>query len=84
MATTPMNALFHRATTCPDGTAFIYDEDVWTYYDLVTDAEQISRAFLVNRHYALASFWRKTQNHGREVARLAASNCPAGETRRDN
>jgi long-chain acyl-CoA synthetase len=43
---TPMNALFHRATTCPDGTAFIYDDVVWTYHDLLTGAEQLSRAFL--------------------------------------
>jgi hypothetical protein len=63
MATTPMNALFHRATTCPDGTAFIYDEDVWTYYDLVTDAEQISRAFLVNRRYALATPRAPCESH---------------------
>ena len=32
---TPMNALFHRATTCPNGTAFIYDDVVWTYHDLL-------------------------------------------------
>jgi acyl-CoA synthetase (AMP-forming)/AMP-acid ligase II len=43
---TPMNALFHRATTRPNGTAFIYDEVVWTYSDLLTRAEQLSRAFL--------------------------------------
>jgi long-chain acyl-CoA synthetase len=48
MTMTPMNALFHRATTCPDGTAFIYDEVVWTYHDLLTDAEQLSRAFLAH------------------------------------
>jgi acyl-CoA synthetase (AMP-forming)/AMP-acid ligase II len=41
-----MNALFHRATTSPDGTAFIYDAVVWTYHDLLTGAEQLSRAFL--------------------------------------
>jgi long-chain acyl-CoA synthetase len=43
---TPMNALFHRATTCPNGTAFIHDDVVWTYHDLLTSAEQLSRAFL--------------------------------------
>jgi long-chain acyl-CoA synthetase len=43
---TPMNALFHRATTCPNGTAFIHDDVVWTYHDLLTGAEQLSRAFL--------------------------------------
>src|SRR5882724_7092181 len=48
MAMTPMNALFHRATTRPDGTAFIYDEVVWTHHDLLTDAEQLSRAFLAH------------------------------------
>jgi acyl-CoA synthetase (AMP-forming)/AMP-acid ligase II len=41
-----MNALFHRATTRPDGTAFIYDGVVWTYHDLLTGAEQLSRALL--------------------------------------
>jgi acyl-CoA synthetase (AMP-forming)/AMP-acid ligase II len=41
-----MNALFHRATTRPNGTAFIYDDVVWTYHDLLTGAEQLSRAFL--------------------------------------
>jgi long-chain acyl-CoA synthetase len=43
---TPMNALFHRATTRPNGTAFVYDEVVWTYSDLLAGAEQLSRAFL--------------------------------------
>ena len=46
MAMTPMNALFHRVTTRPNGTAFIYDDVVWTYRDLLTDAERLSRAFL--------------------------------------
>jgi acyl-CoA synthetase (AMP-forming)/AMP-acid ligase II len=41
-----MNALFHRATMRPDGTAFIYDDVVWTYGDLLKGAEQLSRAFL--------------------------------------
>ena len=43
---TPMNALFHRATTRPTGTAFIFDGVVWTYHDLLTGAEQLSRAFV--------------------------------------
>jgi long-chain acyl-CoA synthetase len=43
---TPMNALLHRATTRPNGTAFIHDEVVWTYNELLTGAEQLSRAFL--------------------------------------
>ncbi|MEA2789306.1 MAG: long-chain acyl-CoA synthetase [Acetobacteraceae bacterium] len=46
MAMTPMNALFHQATTQPGGTAFIYEDVVWTYQDLLTAAEQLSRAFL--------------------------------------
>lgn len=46
MAMTPLNALFHRATMHPDGTAFIYDGVVWTYHDLLTGAEQLSRALL--------------------------------------
>jgi long-chain acyl-CoA synthetase len=46
MAMTPMTALSHRAATRPEGTAFIYDEVVWTYHDLLTDAERLSRAFL--------------------------------------
>ena len=45
---TPMNALFHRATTCPEGTAFIYSEVVWTYHDLLRGAEQLARAFLAH------------------------------------
>ncbi len=48
MATTPMNALLHKATTRPNGTAFIYDGTVWTYHDLLTAAEQLSRAFLAH------------------------------------
>ena len=48
MAMTPMNALFHRATTRPDGTALIYDEVVWTYHDLLTGAKQLSRGFLAH------------------------------------
>ncbi|HEY1885577.1 MAG TPA: class I adenylate-forming enzyme family protein, partial [Roseiarcus sp.] len=43
---TPMNALYHRAATRPNGTAFIYDGVVWTYHDLLTGAERLSRAFL--------------------------------------
>ena len=46
MAMTPLNALSHRAATHPDGTAFIYDDVVWTYQNLLTGAEQLSRAFL--------------------------------------
>jgi long-chain acyl-CoA synthetase len=46
MTMTPMNALFHQATTQPDGVAFIYDDVVWTYHDLLTSAERLSRAFL--------------------------------------
>ena len=44
---TPMNALFQRATTQPDGVAFIYNDVVWTYHDLLTGAERLSRALLV-------------------------------------
>jgi long-chain acyl-CoA synthetase len=43
---TPMNALYHRATWRPGGTAFIYDDVVWTYQDLLTGAEQLARALL--------------------------------------
>ncbi|HEX3398968.1 MAG TPA: class I adenylate-forming enzyme family protein, partial [Acetobacteraceae bacterium] len=43
-----MKALFHRATTRPNGTAFIYDGVVWTYSDLLAGAEQLSRAFLAH------------------------------------
>ena len=43
---TPLNALFHQATLHPDGTAFIYNDAVWTYHDLLTDSEQLSRALL--------------------------------------
>jgi long-chain acyl-CoA synthetase len=43
---TPMNALFHRAKTRSNGTAFIYDDIVWTYHDLLTGAERLSRAFV--------------------------------------
>ena len=45
-AMTPMNALLRHATMRPDGTAFIYDGDLWTYRDLSRDAELLSRAFL--------------------------------------
>jgi acyl-CoA synthetase (AMP-forming)/AMP-acid ligase II len=43
-----MNALVHRATTRPNGTAFIFNELVWTYRDLLAGAEQLSRAFLAH------------------------------------
>jgi acyl-CoA synthetase (AMP-forming)/AMP-acid ligase II len=43
-----MKALFHRATTRPNGTAFIFNEVVWTYGDLLAGAEQLSRAFLAH------------------------------------
>jgi acyl-CoA synthetase (AMP-forming)/AMP-acid ligase II len=42
----PMNALFRRGTTHPEGTAFIYDEVVWTYHDLLTGAERLPQVFL--------------------------------------
>jgi long-chain acyl-CoA synthetase len=45
---TPMNALRHRATTQPDGTAFIDDCVLWSYHDLLTAAERLSRAFLAH------------------------------------
>jgi long-chain acyl-CoA synthetase len=48
MTMTPMKALFHQATTQPDGIAFIYDDVVWTYHDLLTSAERLSRAFLAH------------------------------------
>jgi long-chain acyl-CoA synthetase len=48
MTMTPMNALFHQATTQPDGIAFVYDDVVWTYHDLLTGAERMSRAFLAH------------------------------------
>jgi long-chain acyl-CoA synthetase len=43
---TPMNALYHNATTRPDGTAFIHDDVVWTYRDLLAGSEQVARALL--------------------------------------
>lgn len=46
MAMTPMNSLFHQVTTQSDGIAFIYNDVVWTYHDLLTGAERLSRAFL--------------------------------------
>jgi long-chain acyl-CoA synthetase len=48
MAMTPMNALFHQATMRPDGTAFIYGGAVWSYHDLLSGAEQLSRALLAH------------------------------------
>jgi long-chain acyl-CoA synthetase len=48
MTMTPMNALFHQETTQPDGIAFVYDDVVWTYHDLLTGAERLSRAFLAH------------------------------------
>jgi long-chain acyl-CoA synthetase len=45
---TPLNGLFHQATTQPDGIAFIYDDVAWTYHDLLTGAERVSRAFLAH------------------------------------
>jgi long-chain acyl-CoA synthetase len=48
MTMTPMNALSHQATTEPDGIAFIYHDVVWTYQDLLTGAERLSRAFLAH------------------------------------
>jgi acyl-CoA synthetase (AMP-forming)/AMP-acid ligase II len=46
MAMTPMNALLRRAMMQPGRTAFIYDDVAWTYHDLLTSAERLSRAFL--------------------------------------
>ena len=43
-----MNALFRQATAQPDGVAFIYDDVVWTYHDLLTGAERLSRALLAH------------------------------------
>lgn len=33
-------ALYRHATAHPGGTAFIHDDVVWTYQDLLTGAEQ--------------------------------------------
>ncbi|HET6307494.1 MAG TPA: class I adenylate-forming enzyme family protein [Rhodopila sp.] len=43
---TPLNALLHRARTCPDGTAFIFNDVVWTCRDLLEAVERLSRALL--------------------------------------
>ena len=48
MTTTLMGALFNEATAQPDGIAFIFEEIVWTYHDLLTGAERLSRAFLAH------------------------------------
>jgi hypothetical protein len=37
-----------QATTRPDGTAFIYDDVGWTYHDVLTGAERLSRASMVH------------------------------------
>jgi long-chain acyl-CoA synthetase len=48
MTMTPMNALFRQATTQPDSVGFVSDDVVWTYHDLLTSAERLSRAFLAH------------------------------------
>ncbi len=42
--TTPIDALYHHAIVRPGGTAFIYEDVVFTYYDLVIGSEQLARA----------------------------------------
>ena len=57
MTMTPMNALFHQATTLPDGIAVIYDDVVWTYHDLLPTmlCEAISLRSTLRQAQSLAS-----------------------------
>jgi long-chain acyl-CoA synthetase len=48
MTMTPLKGLLYQETTQPDGIAFVYDDVVWTYHDLLTGAERLSRAFLAH------------------------------------
>jgi long-chain acyl-CoA synthetase len=46
MMTTPIEALYDYAIIRPGGTAFIHEDEVCTYYDLVTASEELARALL--------------------------------------
>jgi long-chain acyl-CoA synthetase len=46
MMTTPIEALYDNAIIRPGGSAFIHEDVVCTYYDLVIASEQLARALL--------------------------------------
>jgi acyl-CoA synthetase (AMP-forming)/AMP-acid ligase II len=43
MAITPTGALMHQAKLRPEGTAFIFHQEVWTYRRLADEAERVAR-----------------------------------------
>jgi acyl-CoA synthetase (AMP-forming)/AMP-acid ligase II len=45
MKKTPLQALMHQVQTRPQGTAFVFHEDVWTYERLAAAAARLARAF---------------------------------------
>ena len=43
MANTPSDALMHQAKSQPEGTAFVFHQQVWTYRRLADEAERVAR-----------------------------------------
>src|SRR5215475_4860524 len=48
MPLTPLQALLCQARSRPEGTAFIFHEDVWTYRDLAKESERIAHGLAAN------------------------------------
>jgi long-chain acyl-CoA synthetase len=48
MQLTPTEALIHQARARPESTAFIFNEDVWTYSRLAAEAESVARGLAAN------------------------------------
>src|ERR1700751_3300557 len=48
MSLTPTEALTAQAHTRPEGTAFIFNEDIWTYGRLAAEAESVACGLAAN------------------------------------
>jgi long-chain acyl-CoA synthetase len=48
MSLTPLQALLRQAQSRPEGTAFIFHEDVWTYRRLAEESERVAHGLAAN------------------------------------
>ncbi|RZN21829.1 class I adenylate-forming enzyme family protein [Bradyrhizobium sp. Leo121] len=48
MSLTPTEALMHQARVRPESTAFVFNEDVWTYSRLEAEAESVAQGLAAN------------------------------------
>ena len=46
MKISPIRALMHRSQSRPDATAFVFDDEVWTYRRLAREVERVARGMV--------------------------------------